>query len=793
MMTDQWMVAEPVGMAMPLKRVMDASPVGIIVFDCDVRIIHANTLAERFFDKSATASRGLRCGDFIDCFHRHAEPRGCGHTARCPTCPLFIGIQATLAGRQDASLSEGEALLEREPGKSAMWVKYRINRLEADGSISAVMAIDDITAQKQAALYLSASENLLNSVFRAAPTGIGVTRDRTMTMVNDRICEMVGRDRRELVGQSTRIFYPSETEYGYVGTEKYRQIALHGTGSVETVWVCKEGRKIDVLLSSALNDPGDPFGLVTFTALDITERKQAEKNLRKQNQFIETLLNNLPIGLAVHSIETETVSYMNRNFEKIYGWPMEEISDIRNFFEKVYPDPGYRKALQTRFQQDIKSGDPRRMHWDNIEVTGQDGSKRIVTAINIPLVEQNVMVSTVQDVTQRVRDEKEHQELQEQLAQAQKMESVGRLAGGVAHDYNNMLSVIMGYAELAKEKVRTDDPLHSDLTEILKAARRSTDITRQLLAFARKQTIAPKVVDLNAIVESMLRMLGRLIGEDIDLVWRPGKQLWPIKIDPAQVDQVLANLCVNARDAIAGTGKVTIETHNFNCDKAYCEIHAGFFPGDFVSLTVSDEGCGMDRETLNSIFEPFFTTKGVDEGTGLGLATVYGIVKQNNGFINVYSEPGKGTAFRLYLPRFIGDKPRSMIARPVETPTSHGETLLLVEDEPAIMKMAQTMLRRLGYHAMVAGSPSQALELAKEHPGAIDLLITDVVMPEMNGRKLSEQMSSLYPGLKTLFMSGYTANVIAHRGVLEEGMNFIQKPFSLHDLGVKVRAVLDRQ
>jgi two-component system, cell cycle sensor histidine kinase and response regulator CckA len=242
------------------------------------------------------------------------------------------------------------------------------------------------------------------------------------------------------------------------------------------------------------------------------------------------------------------------------------------------------------------------------------------------------------------------------------MESVGRLAGGVAHDYNNMLSVIIGYTEMALEKVPPNDPLHDDFTEIFKAARRSIDITRQLLAFARKQTIAPKVVDLNATVERMLRMLGRLIGEDIDLAWMPGKHLWPVKIDPSQIDQILANLCVNARDAIAGVGKVTIETGNITFDKAYCEVHAGFLPGQFLMLAISDDGCGMDKEVLQNIFEPFFTTKGVAEGTGLGLATVYGIVKQNNGFINVYSEPGKGTTFRIYLSRYVGEEPPMTVA-----------------------------------------------------------------------------------------------------------------------------------
>ena len=271
------------------------------------------------------------------------------------------------------------------------------------------------------------------------------------------------------------------------------------------------------------------------------------------------------------------------------------------------------------------------------------------------------------NITERKRAEEEREKLQAQLNQAQKMESVGRLAGGVAHDFNNMLGVILGHAEMAMEQVDSAHPLHADLQEIQKAAKRSADLTRQLLAFARKQTIAPKVLDLNETVEGMLKMLRRLIGEDIDLAWLPDNNLWLVKVDPSQMDQILANLCVNARDAITGTGKITIETANIAFDASYCAEHAGFVPGEYVLLAVSDNGCGMDKETQGRIFEPFFTTKGVGEGTGLGLATVYGIVKQNNGFINVYSEPAQGTTFRIYLPRHAAQSRADVKKRPCGT------------------------------------------------------------------------------------------------------------------------------
>ena len=388
--------------------------------------------------------------------------------------------------------------------------------------------------------------------------------------------------------------------------------------------------------------------------------------------------------------------------------------------------------------------------------------------------------------------ERRRRVLENQLLQSQKLEAIGRLAGGVAHDYNNMLGVILGYTEMALDKVETADPLHADLKEIYDAARRSADITRQLLAFARKQTIAPRLLDLNDTVEGMLKMLRRLIGEDIDLQWLPDGDLGPVKIDPTQVDQVLANLCVNARDAIAGVGKVTIETANVRFEEGYCQDHAGFTAGDFIMLAVSDDGCGMDRETLDKIFEPFFTTKGLGEGSGLGLATVYGIVRQNEGFINVYSEPGRGATFKVYLPRHAEavEKPDTAMSRARIRP-GHGETVLLVEDDPAVLKLARRMLDALGYRVVGAATPGEALDLAKSHEGQIHLLITDVVMPEMSGRDLAAGLCGLFPRLRVLFMSGYTANVIAHRGVLDAGVHFVQKPFSREELAARVREALE--
>jgi CheY-like chemotaxis protein len=371
------------------------------------------------------------------------------------------------------------------------------------------------------------------------------------------------------------------------------------------------------------------------------------------------------------------------------------------------------------------------------------------------------------------------------------MESIGRLAGGVAHDFNNMLQSILAHSELALSDITDDHPLHENLVEIRKAASRSAELTRQLLAFARKQTVSPIVLDLNDTVTGMLKMLRRLIGEDIELIWKPGANLWSIKMDPTQVDQILANLGVNARDAITGVGTLTIETENIFLDETYLDDHAGFKPGDYIRLSVSDDGCGMDKDVLRNIFDPFFTTKDVGKGTGLGLATVYGIVKQNNGWISVYSEPDKGTTFNIYLPR-APYKAKVLPPKEDVKPARGTETVLFVEDDDSILQLGAAILKRFGYTVFTARSPGEALSLVRKQTGTIHLLITDVVMPGMNGKDLRDKIAALRPEIKVLFMSGYSADIIAHQGILESDVHFLQKPFSVNNLAAKVREVLEK-
>ena len=526
------------------------------------------------------------------------------------------------------------------------------------------------------------------------------------------------------------------------------------------------------------NQSGAPLRMLGLNQ-DITEGKRAEAELTQSEALMRTAIENLP--LIFYMIDDEGIFRLSVGAGlKGLGLEQNQVRGLSAF--EVYKDfPEIMNALRKALAGQTATFESR---------VGGSSYSNICVPFRASDTGIRGLIAVALDITQSKQAEEEKAKLEGQLHQAQKMESVGRLAGGVAHDFNNMLGVILGHVELAMEQLDPAQPIHVDLEEIKKAARRSADLTRQLLAFARKQTVAPQVLDLNQTVEGMLTMLRRLIGEDIDLAWKPNAALWPVNMDPSQIDQILANLCVNARDAIGDVGKITIETGNSTFDQYYSAQHAGYIEGEYVQIVVSDSGAGMDKETQAHLFEPFFTTKAVGKGTGLGLATVYGIVKQNNGFINVYSEPGHGTTFKLYLPRH-GSAAKQAVASAARESTGGHEVILLVEDEQSILQMTKTILERRGYTVVPASTPGEAIQVAKEHPTEIHLLITDVVMPEMNGRDLAKNLLSLYPRMKRLFMSGYTANVIAHHGVLDKGVNFIQKPFSGKDLAAKVRTALD--
>ena len=548
-------------------------------------------------------------------------------------------------------------------------------------------------------------------------------------------------------------------------------------------WVLTRGRVIE------WNAQGQARRILG-TLVDITEPKQMMEALRQSEEQFRSIFHVVNVGIVQVDPQNGQILKSNAKYREITGYTSEELLKLK-FPELTHPDD--RASDWGVFQRAVRG-----------ETTAYTAEKRYIrkngeviwVVISASFLrDQNGTpirsVGVCTDITAQRHAEEEREKLQAQLLQSQKLESVGRLAGGVAHDFNNVLGVIIGNVELMQDELPASSNLSEYASEILKAAERAASLTRQLLAFARKQTVAPKVQNLNDTVGNMLKMLDRLIGEDIDLAWIPSQPLWLVKMDTTQVDQILANLCVNARDAISGNGKVTIETANVVFDEAYCQDHTGTVPGEYVLLAVSDDGCGMDKEIQRKIFEPFFTTKAVGHGSGLGLATVFGIVKQNNGFINVYSEPGKGSTFKIYLPRHQGSETVESSCEQTMTPHGHGETVLLVEDDQSLLALSTHMLESEGYTVLAASTPDDAVQLAKDFSNPIHLLITDVIMPGMNGRDLQRILHETRPSMRSLFMSGYTANVIAHHGVLDANVQFIQKPFGRNAILQKVRSVLD--
>jgi len=528
-----------------------------------------------------------------------------------------------------------------------------------------------------------------------------------------------------------------------------------------------DGSRIWVSMNASLlrDKNGEVVGLKGVTR-DITKRKLAEEALRKSEEKLNQILENTTDVIWTSDLNAN-ISFISPVIEKMTGMPAKNFLTMS--VEERFPQSSILKLMATITEELERDKDPNadksRTRLIDIEHFKADGS-RIWVSINSSFIrDKKGNPIGLQGVT---RDITELKILEEQLRQAQKMESVGRLAGGVAHDFNNMLGAILGNVEMMLEDLPLGSKQRPDLEIIQTAARRSADITRQLLAFASKQIIAPKALDLNQTVNPILKMLQRLIGEGIDISWQPACDLCPVKMDPTQVDQILANLCINARDAISGVGNLTIKTENVYLNEKFCAEHAGVVPGEYVMLTVSDNGQGMTKEVMSGIFEPFFTTKEVGKGSGLGLATVYGIVKQNNGCIEVHSQPHQGSTFNIYLPRHTPEaEPPS--EKTIAWPSVRGnETIMLVEDEPTVLAMTKKMLERQGYIVLSATTPGEAITMARKHTGEIHMLLTDVVMPEMDGHDLAEKFQSLYPAIKRLLMSGCTPNAISHHGVLNE-------------------------
>lgn len=642
--------------------------------------------------------------------------------------------------------------------------------------------IHDVTERERALEELKRSETLLSEAQRVAEIGSWeleaasgrvTCSDSTFRILGlepaeitptfEEFLNLVHPDDRDAVSAA----FSKSLEAGAKGETIEHRAVRPGSGEV---------RHVRERFQHLRDDAGNLIRTVGVVK-DVTDTLLAER----ERDLLMMAIEQAAEGVIITDTQG-AIRYVNPAFERVTGYARSEVlGENPRFLKSGEHDAGHYRAM-----------------WDTLH-RGKTWRGRFVNRRKDgTLLTEDTVISPVRDTTGTTvsyvavkRDVTDEIKLEAQLLQAQKMEAVGRLAGGIAHDFNNMLGVILGNTEIALTSMAADDPAHESLREIESAATRSADLTRQLLAFARRQTATPEVLDLNATIARTLKMLRRLIGEDIALSWQPGNELWPVKIDPSQVDQVLANLCVNARDAIEGVGRIAIQTTNTKLSPGEIRPLECVPPGDYVQLTVSDTGCGMDAETMARVFEPFFTTKKAGDGTGLGLATVYGIVHQNHGLVDVISKPESGSTFRILLPRHggrIGLQPRGGVLHPDRR---GNETILLVEDESAMLRLCSRSLDELGYHVIHAGSPGEALALAERHEGQIQLLLTDVVMPEMNGRDLAAHLAELYPDIKRLYMSGYSADVVARQGIVSKDVHLLQKPFSRHELAAGVRHVLE--
>ncbi len=646
------------------------------------------------------------------------------------------------------------------------------------------LALDELRESRRR--YVSLLANLPGMAYRCKND-----REWTMEFVSDGVAELTGYAPEDLIGNKTLSFneliLPPYRERLW---ERWQEV-LRVRGKFEAEyeiaardgvvkWVWEQGEGV-------YDAQGQLLALEGFIS-DISERKRAEAERERLIRAIEQSGETILITNAGGAI-----LYVNPAFTRTTGYTREEAlgQSPRLLKSGVHGPEFYREMWKTLEAGRTWEGQIVNKRKDGTLFTEQAAISPVRDAAG-HLVN---FVAVKRDITQQLRAEEEKDALQAQLSHAQKLESIGRLAGGVAHDFNNMLQAILGYVEIAIEQVPADQPLHDDLREIQKAAARSTALTRQLQVFARKQVATPEVLDLNEAVEGTFGMLRRLIGEDVQLVWKPGRNVGRVKIDPSQLDQIVANLCINARDAIGAAGHVTIETSLATISSREPGLAGDLAPGRYALLSVQDDGVGMNPDVVEHIFEPFFTTKPIGKGTGLGLSTVYGAVKQNGGGIHVESQPGQGSTFRVYLPRH---DPKEAPAPPpapvvIADPTAERhETILLVEDEDVILRTTKRILESLGYQVFATDSPQDALRIAAERHGRIDLLLTDVIMSGMNGPELVRHLQETHPSIRHLFMSGYTANLLEEHGVEESNANFIQKPFSRTALALKVKESLAR-
>jgi two-component system, cell cycle sensor histidine kinase and response regulator CckA len=755
--------------------ILEGESVGTIYIESDLQRLHARVRDYNialFITLSVTFSLAFVLSPFLQ--RPISRPLlDLVRTTKAISGGMDYSIRADVSSRDEfgSLVAEFNGMLDQIQKRDQ---ELRLHREHLEEEVAA--RTDELsTANDRLRLLAAALEAAANSILITDLTG-------RVVWTNPAFTELSGYAAKEILGANPRLLRSGRQDKQFYG-RMWATITSGATWRGEILNRHKDRslRVEEMTITPVLSRPGE---ITHFVAVkqDITERKRAEEALRRAEEKYRGIFENAVIGIYQSTPDGRLLS-VNRAAANICGFdsPEQQLAETRDLAQDLYQDPARRKELMRLLSI---SGVARDFE---CEIRRRDGKKawllQNVRAVRNEQGETVTYEGTVHDITERKL-------LEDQLRQAQKMEAVGRLAGGVAHDFNNALSVIMGYGQLLQLNTPSEDTTRKHAEQIVKAGQRAATLTRQLLAFSRKQTIQPVILDLNSIVSDTNKMLCRLIGEDIDLTITQEAKLKRVKADRGQIEQILMNLAVNARDAMPSGGELTIATSNCELGPSDVEQHPFIKPGRYILLSFTDTGCGMTKEIKTHIFEPFFTTKEAGKGTGLGLSTVYGIVKQSEGFVLVDSEVNKGTTFRIYLPEVeLAAQPRSLESVPVLPRGS--ETVLLAEDEEPLRELTRGCLQRSGYTVLEAHDAKTAIQLADQHHGPIHLLLTDVVMPGISGRDLAEQLMPAHPEMKLLYMSGYTHDLISQHGVVEADVALLEKPFSIETLLTRVRGVLD--
>lgn len=734
-----------------LQAIMKASPVAIIVFDESECVKDANPAAERIFGVQLAQLKEPSCGALLGCANL-SQDAACGRTAYCPACTLRKTLQEVLATGQCVYDREMEYVQRRQGGAFRRWMSFGVVEVALDGRRCLLAAISDMTNYRQTEAALKRIEWMLSKK-PPKPEAERVLLDEAETCAGGRIGASVGREMLanivseflDLLGTASAI-HEADGTCAYLRVESGWCRLLVGVMTARRVAAAEGGGSVVGQVSGAA--PG--WGACSHEAM--VSRAPVELDC--------------PGGMRLYTVPILMGDAVIGTIGFSYGDPTRDPVRIRELADQY------------------------RLNYGDLLREAHAYDTRPPYIIEMAKGRLQMSAWLIGSLAEARQAEVERVKLEAQFRHAQKMEAIGRLAGGVAHDFNNILQGIIGYGELLLERLPDAGETQEFAREIVVEGKRAATLTRELLAFARKQASDPKVLDLNEAVVATLKMLRRLLGEDIELRWVPAAERSLVKVDPSQLEQILANLAVNSRDAIDGVGSIILEIQTVTLDDASQTLNPGRKPGRYVLLTFSDNGYGMDPSVMEHLFEPFFTTKTRGRGTGLGLATVYGIVDQSGGFINVSSEIGKGTTFKIYLPEQVSDRVETLAAPASDTQPTGTETVLIVDDEEALLRSARRILEGLGYTVLAAGSPDEALRVAQSYHQEIHVLLTDVVMPGMSGRDLWLRLERLRPRMKCIFMSGYTANIIAQRGTLNAGVRFLQKPFTKTALANKLREAL---